>query len=288
MKDDNQCSEGLNMKEYFKTKRESKTITIEKCDISNNEDSLTINHEEKNEIILGKKNFDLKIDEHEINNIPQKKKKRESKLCNETDTLVSNNCYNVEVKKKKVKALATEIVDNVENSKKNKEKLLHLENVDNIIKKNSNESIMKDNKKTQKEPHSELVLTHKYQHLVDLLIENSSAGKKFCNNLPTPLFDKKMKEFVDDVKHQYTTTVCFNEPKSTDEESASYKSITLNPDDKNFIRDFEAQKLKVLETITKQQEVAKYVNEKSMFIAKHGHVLFFGSNINDIKGYGDW
>lgn len=274
------------MKEYFKSKRESKAIKIDKCDKSNNKDSLTINYEETNEINLGKKNTESIIDEHEINIIPLKKKKRESKLCNETNLLELNNCNNAEVKKKKVKIIVDENVNNVEKTKKKKEKLVNLENIDEIINEDSSECI-KD-KKTQKESHSELVLTHKYQHLVDLLIENSSAGKKFCSDFPTSDFDRKMKEFEDNVKHQYSTTVCSTETKSTDEELTSYKSITLNPDDKNFIRDFEAQKSKVLETVAKQQEVAKYINEKSMFIAKHGDVLFYGSNINDIKGYGEW
>jgi len=138
-----------------------------------------------------------------------------------------------------------------------------------------------------KEQESELVLTHKYQHLVDLLIENSSAGKKYCKDMMNPSFEKEIKEFEDIVKHECLTTVGFIGTEHI-EKVSTYKPIVLNPDNENFIKDFEAQKFQVLESIAKRQEVSKYINEKSMFIAKHGNVLFFGSNINDIKGYGNW
>lgn len=273
------------MKEYFKTKRENKTIKIDKSDTSNNEDTPIINLEETNEKISATLHSETNIDEHEIKIIPLKKKKCESKLTTKIDEL-----NNVEVikKKKKSKDLIIENVDDVEKSKSKKIKKLKSENVENVSKSVNSESNSNHNINTVKEPHSELVLTHKYQHLVDLLIENSSAGKKFYKDLPDTLFDNRMKEFEDNVKHQYAITICSPDIKSTDEESISCKSTSLNPDDKNFIKDFEAQKSKVLEIIAKRQEVSKYINEKSMFIAKHGDILFFGSNINDIKGYGDW
>lgn len=158
-------------------------------------------------------------------------------------------------------------------------------NLGEISKEDDNETLVKND---IDEEDSELVLTHKYQNLVDLLIENSSAGSKFCKDSPSPLFQKKMKEFADSVSRQCSTTVGSTEIKSSSKKETNLKLITLNPDDKNFIKDFEEQKSKTLEIIAKRQQLAKYVNEKSMFIANHGDVLFFGSNINDIKGYGEW
>lgn len=284
IKDDDQSSSGLDMKEYFKTKRDSKKLVIDKKDTSINED--VIIDDKLNERITAKEDPATKIDDHEINTIPPKKKKLESKLIKDPKTLPSNECKNsVELKKKKKKSktLSVEVTNNIDQLKTKESKALTSENAD-VEESNSSEKT-KNDKITLKEV--ELVLTHKYQHLVDLLIENSSAGKKYCKDMKNPSFEKEMKAFEDSVKHQCSTTVGSTETEHI-EKIPSYKPIILNPNDDNFIRDFEAQKSKVLENVVKHQEVSKYINEKSMFIAKHGNVLFFGSNINDIKGYGDW
>lgn len=133
-----------------------------------------------------------------------------------------------------------------------------------------------------------MVLTHKYQNLVDILIENSSAGVKYCKNPPCPLFKKKMEEFAENVKKQYSTTG-FIEKKNADDICMSKPDIDiLSLDDKKFIEEIDVLKSKILESLMKRQDVSQYINDKSMFIAKHGDVLFYGSNINDIKGYGNW
>lgn len=288
IKDDDLSSNGLNMIEYFKAKRDSKKLVLDNHDTLSNVD--VIIDDKLNERITAKEDLTTKTDDHEINTIPSKKKKLESKLINDVEILPPNECNNnieLKKKKKKSKTLPTEDANNVNESKRKKKKLKSLASKDVVIEESNSSEKTKNDKKTVKEKEPELVLTHKYQHLVDILIENSSAGKKYCKGMVNPSFEKEMKDFVDSVKHQYSTIVSCNETEHI-EKVLSSKPIILNPDDENFIKDFEAQKSQVLENIVKHQEVSKYINEKSMFIAKHGNVLFFGSNINDIKGYGDW
>lgn len=310
VKDDDDKSNGLNMQEYFKTKQESKKLLTNKQDNTpSNKDPIWISNDETKKNINLKKDKNIKtkevnnsisdaIDseekavEHVNNFTPIKKKKREPQLSQKTiepSHELSNECNDDEskTKKKKSKESIGDNVDDVDliNKKKNKKsKMSTNENVDSV-KCLESECNSTNNKEIQKQ--EELVLSHKYQSLVDLLIENSSAGKKYCADSSSPLFEEKMKEFVDTVKKQYSTAVC-SEIKPANDELKLNKPLILNPDDKNFIRDFETQKSKVLDSIMKRQEVSKYVNDKSMFIAKHGDILFFGSNINDIKGYGDW
>lgn len=276
VKEDDQSANSLDMKEYFKTKLKSKKLQLDKYDTSNNEDATVVVEEANEQITVISMSDETKTDEHESNVIPPKKKKRESKLINEIDVLPSspNECEHVvEAKKKSLKVLASEETDDIEQSKKKKSLIIKDTKVDEGI--DSGDS---DKCNDVKEPVSELVLTHKYQNLVNLLIENSSAGTKYFKGSTNDLlFEEKMKEFTNNVKQQYMTTVGSMETKPT----------VLNPDNKNFVKDFESQKSKALENVSKRQEVSKYINEKSMFIAKHGDVLFFGSNINDIKGYGD-
>jgi len=281
------------MKKYFKTKLKSKKLHLNTYDTSNNKDSTIFVDEEANEQITVNNMMNVilnvdktKTDEHESNVIPPKKKKRESKLINEIEVLLSppNECEHVvETKEKSLKVLTGEETDDMEQSKKKKKKSKPLLIKDTKVDEDKGSG---DSNKCNdvKEPVSELVLTHKYQNLVDLLIENSSAGiKYFKESTNDLLFEEKMKEFTNNVKQQYTTTVGSVETESTEKES-----MVLNSNDKNFVKDFESQKSKVLENVSKRQVVSKYINEKSMFIAKHGDVLFFGSNINDIKGYGEW
>lgn len=304
VKDDDHNLTGLNMQEYFNTKRESKKLLINKQDDTpSNEDPIIISDNEVSKIIPDKIDMDIKtenvnhsiidamdseIKTEQTNDFTSpKKKKRESQLSKQT-VEPANECNDVELKKKKKKSKESvdDNVNDVDTSKKKKRKSKTLtdENVDSVEYLES-ECTSNDDKESEEQ--EDLVLTHKYQNLVDLLIENSSAGKKYCTDPPSSLFEKRMKKFTNTVKNEWSTTVC-SEIKPANEEPKLEKPIILNPDDKNFIRDFEAQKSKVLESIIKRQEVAKYVNEKSMFIAKHGDVLFFGSNLNDIKGYGDW
>lgn len=354
LKDDGQCLNGLNMKEYFKAKKISKKLQIDKHDTSSVEDSMIINNDNMdNKVIIkeekSKNNFEdykskkLQIDEcetttslvdcmiinnqnmyetitfkeepkietveHEINTIMPEIKKRRAKQLKDTELVLSNEeNTQLKKKKKKIKELQCENIDHVELSKKKKinKKLPINKDVDvekytsgsnnkyddktfELIDKESSvendKKILEEN--DAEEQQSELVLKKKYQNLVDLLIENSSAGTKYCKDSTTSLFQKQMKEFADNVKHQYSTTGS-TELKSSDKEIISHKPIALDPNDKHFIKDFEEQKFKALEIISKRQQLAKYVNDKSMFIAKHGDVLFFGSNINDIKGYGEW
>ncbi|CAH1720368.1 unnamed protein product [Aphis gossypii] len=285
VKDNGECLNGLNMKEYFESKKERKKLKIDKHDTSSSvEDCLTINDNNKQEEIAIKEESVTQTEEHEINTVLLKKNKRRAKQLKDTELLPSNaDEIQLKKKKKKTKELTCEKNDDIELSKK--DKLPINENLDEISKEDDNETLVKSD---TDEEDSELVLTHKYQNLVDLLIENSSAGTKFCKDSPSPLFQKKMKEFADSVSRQCSTTVGSTEIKSSSKKETTFKPITLNPDDKNFIKDFEEQKSKTLEIIAKRQQLAKYVNEKSMFIANHGDVLFFGSNINDIKGYGEW
>lgn len=347
VKDDNQNSNNLNIKEYFKLKQKNKKIQIDKSSLSINEDSVDVNiDDEANELITINEDMNMCTD---INVTSPPKKKCDSQFSKEIEMALPNECDNVKLKKKKKKMKAfasvesddkeqTNIpfvvedidqlkkkkkskklvetvnnskqsiknksellvdmyVNNVEQKKKNKSKLHVTENIDmecdynDCNSDNTKETAINCNNYEEEivtEQDSELVLTHKYQSLVELLIENSSAGKKYSKEAPSPLFEKKMKEFADSVKHQLATTVNSSETKPVTDESVSGKSKTLNPDDKNFINNFEIQKFKALESASKRQDVTKYVNDKSMFIAKHGDVLFFGSNINDIKGYGDW
>lgn len=261
-----------NEKQLEKKKKKSKVIPIEDVDSS---------------ILKGKYEMSSKDEK-----LPGKKKKKseilpiedvdQSLIRDKLNEMSSNNDEEPEKKKKKSKTLANK---NVEQSKKTEKQIKSCTDENDLdcynSEHNSNDLI------TDAEQSSDLVLTHKYQNLVDLLIENSSAGKKFCKDLPNCLFEKKMKEFADSVKRQYATKVDSTEVKCT-EKLISNKPKTLDPDDKNFVQDFEAQKSKTLEIISKRQEMAKYINEKSMFMAQHGDILFFGSNLNDIKGYGDW
>jgi len=296
VKEDDQNPNGLDIKEYFKTKRESKKTQIGEHDTSDNKDVTVPVDEEVNEritVTYVKDTVEIKTDEYEISTIPTKKKKRESKQIKETEILPplpspsTNECENVNSKttKKSQKVLSAIGINEAEQSIKKKSKSLVVNDTD--VKEGNG----RDNDKCSnaEEQVSELVLTHKYQNLVDLLIENSSAGKKYCKNSTSDLlFEKKMKEFADSVKHQCATTVGSTEMKPIEKQFTSNKPMVLNPDEKNFVKNFETQKSKTLENILKGQRVVKYINEKSMFIAKHGDVLFFGSNINDIKGYGNW
>ncbi|XP_050423264.1 PIN2/TERF1-interacting telomerase inhibitor 1-like [Adelges cooleyi] len=138
-------------------------------------------------------------------------------------------------------------------------------------------------------------LTHKYQTLVDLIVENSSAGKKYCKGETPAQFEEQIKEFIGSVKKDPKTTVAPTHvatPEATkpsiDDSVSDSKSTNLNPDDENFIQEFEVQKNKMLSDKAKHQGVSKFVNDKTMFVAKHGRLLFFGSNLNDIKGYGEF
>lgn len=289
---DDQNANSLNMKEYFKIKRESKKTQIGEHDTLNNKDVTVIVNEEANERVPTtrvKDTVETKTDEYEINAIsPKKKKKHELKQMKGIEILPpppSNECENVKskTKKKSQKVLPTEGTNEVEQSKKKKFKSLVV--TDSDIEGNDRENDKCSNVKNE----TELVLTHKYQNLVDLLIENSSAGKKYYKDSTSDLlFEKKMKEFADRVKLEWATTVGFAEMESKEKHLTPNKPTILNPDSKNFVKTFETQKSKALENILKGQTVLKYINEKSMFLAKHGDVLFFGSNINDIKGYGDW
>lgn len=352
IKDDNEKSKNLNIKEYFKIKQESKKIQLAKSHLSSNEDSMYINNDDKaNERITVKEdmNMCINVNKSKINVTSTQKKKHDSQFFKEIEMALPNECDDVKLKKKKkMKAMASEesddkegveekvtnipfvvkdidqlkkkkkskklieIVDNSKQSIKNKSELLDIcvnnveqkkkksklkvtENIntecDNDCKSDNIKETVSDcnnYEETITTQDSELVLTHKYQSLVDLLIENSSAGKKYSNEAPSPLFEKKMKEFADSVKHQLATKVGSSETKPVNVESVLENSKALNPDDKNFINDFEIHKSKALESASKRQDMTKYVNDKSMFIANHGDVLFFGSNINDIKGYGDW
>lgn len=353
VKDDDENSKNLNIKEYFKLKQESKKIQIAKNGLSSNEDSMCVNiDDEANERITVKEdmNMCINVNKNKIN-VTSPQKKQDSQFSTEIEIALPNECDDVKLKKKKkkMKAMANDELDNKQGTK---EKVTNIpfvvEDIDQLKKKkklkklveivdNSKQSIQNKsellvdicvNNEEQKKKKSklkvsenidmefdndcnsdniektvsdcnnyeeivtkqdsELVLTHKYQSLVDLLIENSSAGKKYSNEASSPLFEKKMKEFADSVKRQLATKVSSSEIKSVNVESVLENSKTLNPNDKNFINDFEIHKSKALESASKRQDVTKYVNDKSMFIANHGDVLFFGSNINDIKGYGDW
>lgn len=289
---EDESSNVLDMKEYFKTKQKSKKIQIDKHNRINNEDAI-VTVEEVNEQITDnmKDMVETKSGEHEFNTIPPKKKKRELQLAKESESLppaTIKECDNDVESKKKLsqKVPAYEEKNDVDQSKKKNLK-------SNIIKdtdvKESNSSEKNDECSNINEQASKLVLTRKYENLMNLLIENSSAGKKYYKDSTSNLlFEEKIKEFVDNVKHQYATTVDAAQTEFTEKELTSNKPIVLNPVDPNFVKNFEAQKFKTLEFQSKRQEVLKYLNEKAMFIAKHGNVLFFGSNINDIKGYGDW
>lgn len=293
VKDNGETLNGLNMEEYFKTKKERLKLKINKhdtsttieYDLTNNNDN---NMQEGNTI---KEETETQTKEHEINTALLKKKKRRAKQLKDTEIVQPNyDDIHVELKKKKkkTKEFACENIEDVELSKKkNKKNTLPINKDldDNMSEENNNKTLVE---KDAKEQYSELVLTHKYQKLVDLLIENSSAGNKYCKDSTSPLFQERMKEFADSVTKQCLTTVGSTEIKPSSKNETTLKPIILNPDDKNFIKDFEEQKSQSLEIISKRQQLAKYVNEKSMFIANHGDVLFFGSNINDIKGYGEW
>lgn len=288
VKDDGQILNGLNMKEYFKSKKERSKIKKDNHDTSPSvKDSMINNNDDLHEEIIVKENKETET-ENEINTMLLKKNKRRAKQMKETDFVLPNyDDIQLEKKKKKTKGLSCENIEDDESSKKKtkKSKLPINEDLDDNSEEN-NKTIEENDADVQE---SDLVLTQKYQNLVDLLIENSSAGKKYCKDSTNPLFEEKMKEFADNVKHQFSTTVCSADTKSSlKKNTTTLKPIILNPDDKNFINDFEEQKSKALEIISKRQQLAKYVNEKSMFIANHGDVLFFGSNINDIKGYGEW
>lgn len=360
VKDDYQSSNNLNMKEYFKIKQESRKSI-------NNNDKLVIEDstsedDEFNKIITAKECKIIKSDEYEINIIPSKKKKSESKLLkkNKLLQLSEPKLITLDYKKKKSEhnlkknditqppnlILNDKIEKNMENNlkveefkqnllidkrKKNDKNKKEIKITVNLKEQNSinakkekkistvkdesnidecnfivqskkkkkesktlnndieikNDNISNNNKISDLEQEPETVnLTYKYQNFVDLLIENSSAGKKFCKDPSSPLFKKRMKEFSDDIKKKYPTTTTVAEIKHIEETTS--KPVILNPDSKNFTKDFDDQKFKILQSITKRQEAAKYINEKSMFIAQHGDILFYGSNINDIKGYGDW
>nr|BAH72720.1 ACYPI003419 [Acyrthosiphon pisum] len=282
------------MEEYFKSKKERLKLKTDKHDTSTSvEYDLTYNDDNnmQEEITVGEET-EAQSKEPEINTTLLKKKKRRAKQLKDTEIVMPiYDDIHVELKKKKkkMKELICEKIDDVELSKKKtkKNKLPINEDLDNNISEENINKTLEENDANQQ--NSELVLTHKYQKLVDLLIENSSAGSKYCKDSTSPLFQEKIKEFADSVTHQCLTTVGSTEINpSSKKETTTLKPIILNPDDKNFIKDFEEQKSQALEMISKRQQLAKYVNEKSMFIANHGDVLFFGSNINDIKGYGEW
>ncbi|XP_060870241.1 PIN2/TERF1-interacting telomerase inhibitor 1-like [Metopolophium dirhodum] len=294
VKDDGEILNGLNMEEYFKSKKERLKIKTDKHDTSTTVEYDLTNNNDNNmqEGITVEEETEAQTKEHEINTTLLKKKKRRAKQLKDTEIVMPiYDDIHVELKKKKkkTKELICEKIDDVELLKKKpkKNKLPINEDLDDNMSEGNNNKTLEENDADEQD--SELVLTHKYQKLVDLLIENSSAGNKYCKDSTSPLFQEKMKEFADSVTHQCLTTVGSTEIKSSlKKETTTLKPIILNPDDKNFIKDFEEQKSQALEMISKRQQLAKYVNEKSMFIANHGDVLFFGSNINDIKGYGEW
>lgn len=243
------------------------------------------------------KNKTIQIDKHnkssknnstifisnEINTTSSKNLKCQSKLTNKTDLVINNESNKIVQLNKKSKSNFNENIDDVEISRNKKFKTRINNYVDNIKSYNN-----RDSRKTSKEQFVEFVLTYKYQNLVDLLINNSSAGKKYCEDSPSPLFEKKIKEFADSTKEKYLTTFISSQMSHLDEESLATSSKTLDLNYSNFVEDFKEQKPEVFDRKLKWQEMLKYKNEKSMFIVKHGNVLFFGSNINDIKGYGEW
>ncbi|XP_022173608.1 PIN2/TERF1-interacting telomerase inhibitor 1-like [Myzus persicae] len=292
VKDDGQILDGLNMEEYFKSKKERLKLQKDKQDTSSIvEVDIIDNNDNMQEKINVNKETETQTEEHEINTMLLKKKKRRAKQLKDTELVMPiYDEIQLKKKKKKMKELTCENIDDPEKTKKktkkNKLPINEDDKSEDKTEENNNPTLEENDADVQE---SELVLTQKYQNLVDLLIENSSAGSKYCKDLTSPLFQEKMKEFADSVTRQCSTTVGSTEIKSSSKkETTTPKPIILNPDDKNFIKDFEEQKSKALESICKRQQLAKYVNEKSMFIANHGDVLFFGSNINDIKGYGEW
>ncbi|VVC27795.1 G-patch domain [Cinara cedri] len=241
-------------------------------------DSLVVINNKNNEIDSVKSCIELKTDNGEINVSPVKKKKRESKLLKETSIISYNESDNVEVQKKKrkeSKVITTEAVHNEEIIPDN-----NLADVDNSKCEYNN----KDKKTTVKEIYSEQSMA-----MAQDLIENSSAGKKYCKDLNIEnnhLFEKKIEEFVNSIKSKTPTTIS-TEIKLSDKEMYN-KPKPLDPNDKNFVEKFELKKLEVLNSISKPQEKNKHINERSLFIAKHGDILFFGSNLNEIKGYSEW
>jgi len=288
VKDDGQNLNGLNMEEYFKSKKERLKLQKDKHDPSSSvEDSIIDNKDNMHEEITVSDETENQTEENEINTTLLKKKKRRAKQLKDTELVIPNyDDIQLKKKKKNVKELSCKNIDDIELTKKisKKNKLRNEDDKSEDKTEDNNETLEENDADVQE---SELVLTQKYQNLVDLLIENSSAGNKYCKDSTSPLFQEKIKEFADSVTRQSSTTVGSTEVKSSSKKEKT-KPIVLNPDDKNFIKDFEEQKSKALEIICKRQQLAKYVNEKSMFIANHGDVLFFGSNINDIKGYGEW
>lgn len=221
---------------------------------------------------------------NEIKTNSSKNIKYQSKLPKETDKVISNESnitVELKKKKKKEKTFFDEDTDDIEISRNKKSKTRINNFIDNKESQNS-----RDSTKTPKEQYVEL--TYKFQNLVNLLINNSSAGKKYCKDSPSPLFEKKIKELADSVKNMDPTKLVSTEIRHIDEESMSNRSTTLDLNYKKCFGDFEEQKTEVFDRISKRHEMFKYRNEKSIFIAKHGDVLFFGSNINDIKGYGEW
>ncbi|VVC27794.1 Hypothetical protein CINCED_3A003464 [Cinara cedri] len=261
VKDEDKSLNNLHTKEYLKIK----TIQTDKHDKSGQIISIT----------------------NELNTIPLKNIKCQSKLSKETNIVLISNESNKTVesikKNKKLKTYSYEDIDNIEILRNKKSKTHITEYVENTKSHNN-----KDSTKISKEQYLKLVLTHKYQKLVELLVNNSSAGKKYCKDSPSPMFEKKIKDFADSVKDKDPTIFDSTEIRGLDEESMFNRSKTLHPNYKQIVKDFEEQKPEVFDRISKRHEVLKYRNEKSMFIAKHGDVLFFGSNINDIKGYGEW
>lgn len=344
VKNDKQISKGLNMKEYFKAKRENKKLKIDRSDSLSDENVVDIDYDKKSEKITTQEDSEIHdyVDEPKISITPAPKKTEYGSEINVSEKIEmssSNKCDNFEVKKKSKdpisedfndtdhtgeKSTKLSIDENIKQVKKTSSKNILSNNVDDLKQlKKKKSKLLSDNlndteqtiKKKPKvlanavddkqhcnaecdsdynkinheqesiEQNSELDVTHKYQDLVDLLIENSSAGKKYSKELSSSLFNKKIDEFAESVKNQFAKKVNSVKTKPVNVEVTSVK---LNPDDKDFIKNFEAQKSEVLENIRKQQESIKYQSDTSQFVAKHGDVLFFGSNINDIKGYGEW
>lgn len=163
VKDDDESLNGLNMKEYFESKKERKKLKIDKHDTSSsNEDNNTME-----EAISIKDKAETQTEEQEVNTMLLKKNKRRAKQLKDTE-LIPLNADEIQFKKKKKKEkeLICEKNDDIEVSKKKtkKNKLTTNENLDEISKEDDNKTLVKNDVDEQ---NSELVLTHKYQNLVD-------------------------------------------------------------------------------------------------------------------------
>ncbi|XP_050541502.1 leucine-rich repeat and coiled-coil domain-containing protein PF3D7_0703800-like isoform X2 [Daktulosphaira vitifoliae] len=260
-----------------KKKNENKTSKIElpinKLDYKNNVEFQDIISSDENQN-NSHKNNNIRVDNLDKGSeLRFKKKKSKSKF---------NNEIHIETKGNVESSATNDLEVNGDDDTQS------VQNDESVICNNSeNHSSKEKTKKLTK-----LNFTKKYQTLVDSIIENSSAGKKFCKDTP-PEFYKKVEHFIEKVKEEPGSTDTFTpveEVKSSTKEKL-YKEgelKNLNPEDKNFINDFESQKSKLLKKKLTLQQTPKSINDKAIFVAKYSDLLFFGSNINEIKGYGEF